>query len=85
MKRQIINSTDHLVLDADKIMLMKIQQQNSSFCLNVCLENLGTYTIGTFDDKADAIEVFNDISGFIWNKEGANIFFLKKTVVPVKH
>lgn len=77
MKRQIINSTDHLVLDAEKITLMKIQPKNNYFCLDVCMENIGTYTIGTFDEEEDAIEMFDDISTYLWNRAEANIYFIK--------
>ena len=82
MKRQIINSTNHLMLDASKVVLLKIQPQKlenkqERFSLIACLDSAGSYQIGEFSDKEDAIEVFNGLSSYLWNRTETNIYFIK--------
>jgi len=82
MKRQIINYTDHIVVDAEKIILLKIHPDNEVFKLIACLDNAGTCTIGSFDDKEDAKAVFSGLSSYIWNKAGANIYGIVNNDCP---
>jgi len=90
MKRQILNTTDNILVDAEKIVLMQIQQQDNIFSLNVTLDNARTFSIASFDDKEDAREVFKGLTSYVWNNVEKNVYHLanndcySKTLARIK-
>ena len=77
MKRQILNTTDSILVDAEKIVLMQIQPQDDIFCLNVTLDNARTFSIASFDDREDAKEVFTGLTSYIWNNIEKNVYHIR--------
>ena len=76
MKRQILNTTDNILLDAEKIVLMQVQQQDDIFYLNVTLDNAINLNIASFYDKDDVKEVFNGLTAYIWDKTEKNVYYI---------